>query len=192
MIGCGIFRREIDFLIAQNGWNLATEFLDSSLHVNLKALGHQLTEQLQRHQSRQPIVFYGCCHPLMEQMLEHAATFRTEGQNCVEMLLGTTRFEAELAAGAFFLLEPWARNWNDVVTRTFGHKWDITRAIFHEDRKYVLGIRTPLSGDFSADAEAAATSIDMPLRWMDTGLEHLETVLIAALRHRQQQEQQQQ
>jgi hypothetical protein len=174
LIGCGILRREVDFLIRKNGWNLTTEFLDSSLHIDLKALRDQLTRQLEQHRNERPLVFYGCCHPAMDDMIGQAKAFRIAGQNCVEILLGKARFASELEAGAYFLLEDWAHGWEKAMTGTFGHRWDIARAIFHEDRKYVLAIRTPLSGDFTEKAEAAAASVDLPLRWTDTGLDHLE------------------
>jgi len=117
-------------------------------------------------------------------MLEQAATFRTEGQNCVEMLLGRERFMAELEQGAYFLLEDWVRHWEPVMNQTFGCRWDIARAIFHEDRRYLLAIRTPVSGDFTAEAERAAASIELPLRWMEVDLDHLEQVLQAAVDRR--------
>jgi hypothetical protein len=191
LIGCGILRNEIEFLRRKNGWNLSLDFLEPSLHVNLTALHTRLSAQLHQHRHRRPVVFYGCCHPQMDDLLERAGTCRTEGQNCIEMLLGPERYMSELEAGAFFLLEEWSRNWHDVMTLTFGPHGDVARAIFHEDRKYMLAVRTPVSPDFTAAAEAAARSVELPLRWSDAGLEHLEQVLIRALQ-RQQQEQQQQ
>lgn len=184
LIGCGILAQEIRFLTRKNDWDLKTEFLESSLHINLGRLQHDLTESLERHREERPIVFYGCCHPLMDRFLEQAGTFRTEGQNCVEMLLGPERFMAELQQGAYFLLENWARCWEPVMNQTFGGNWDVARAIFHEDRRYLLAIRTPVSGDFAAAAEHAAASVALPLRWLDVGLEHLERVLEAAIERR--------
>ncbi|NJD07323.1 MAG: DUF1638 domain-containing protein [Methylococcaceae bacterium] len=184
LVGCGILAREVEFLIRKNGWDVRTDFLESSLHINLGQLQQQLTGALERHRDERPIVFYGCCHPLMERFLEQAATFRTEGQNCVEMLLGRQRFMAELEQGAYFLLEDWARHWDSVMHQSFGDHPQVARAIFHEDRRYLLAIRTPVSHDFTEAAEHAAASVDLPLRWMDASLEHLERVLQAAVDRR--------
>jgi hypothetical protein len=53
--------------------------------------------------------------------------------------------------------------------------------IFRSDRKYVVGVRTPCSGDFQAEAERAAGLVGLPLRWMDALLDNLESVIKAAL-----------
>lgn len=116
----------------------------------------------------------------MEEMLEEAKTFRTEGQNCVAMLLGHELFVAEPAKGAFFLLEEWARRWEDVITRSFAARnLRIIKEIFHGDRDCLLCIRTPCSADFTAEAEEVGKMVDMPLRWMDTLIERLESLMQA-------------
>jgi len=186
LVGCGIFRREVEFLIRKNRWTLRTEFLDSSLHIDLRALQQQLTGALDRHREERPIVFYGCCHPLMERFLAKASCLRTEGQNCVEMLLGRERFMAELEHGAFFLLEDWAHRWHQIMGQTFSGNWPVAREIFQQCHRYLLAIRTPLSEDFRSAAEQAAASVELPLRWTDSGLEHLERVLQNAVERRHQ------
>jgi hypothetical protein len=181
-LGCGILKREILMLIEKNGWPLETFFLDSALHCEFDKLALALKSALTAHHHRNVIVFYGCCHPLMEEMLEEAKTFRTEGQNCVDMLLGHELFMAELAKGAFFLLEEWARRWEQVITRSFGTRnLGIIREMFKGDREYLLCIRTPCSADFTTEAEEAGKMVDMPLRWMDATLEHLESVMQEAV-----------
>jgi hypothetical protein len=114
-------------------------------------------------------------------MIGEAGGTRTDGGNCLEMLLGPERYAEELAAGAFFLLEPWARSFEAVVVRTFGGRWEDTQAIFRDHCRHLLAIRTPASGDFRADAERVAARLDMPLRWASVSLDHLEGVLAAGL-----------
>ncbi|MBF0550496.1 MAG: DUF1638 domain-containing protein [Deltaproteobacteria bacterium] len=180
LIGCGILEKEIRRLIEINRWAMDTFFLDSALHVNFAKLEKSLTAALKSHQGKKIIVFYGCCHPLMDRMLEEAHTFRTEGQNCVDMLLGHDRFSDELSKGAFFLLEDWARHW-DHMTKIFKNE-EILKDIFRGDRKYLLGVRTVCSEDFSAEAEKAGKMVGLPVRWMDVSLDHLESVLRAAIK----------
>lgn len=177
LLGCGILRNEIRFLIEKNGWPLETHFLDSALHIDFDKLSLTLTTALDRHAERETIVFYGACHPLMDKMLTAAYTFRTEGQNCVEMLLGPELFTAELEQGAFFLLEEWARRWERIVTATFGTNLKVIREIYQSDRNYLLAIRTPCSADFRDEAEKAGRLVGLPLRWLDVSLDHLEEVL---------------
>jgi hypothetical protein len=184
MVGCGILQKEIQFLIKKNGWPIETFFLDSSLHIDFDRLSRGLKSVLDRHSGRDLFVFYGACHPLMEHILDSCNTTRTQGQNCVEMLLGKECFTHELEQGAFFLLEEWAWRWAEIVRATFGPNPDVIREIYGGDRKFLLCVRTPCSGDFSAEAEAAGKLVGLPLRWMDAPLDHLETILREAVSRR--------
>jgi hypothetical protein len=186
LLGCGILQAEVMWLIEKNGWQIGTDFLDSSLHVNFEKLAHALQTGILRNKGRDVIVFYGCCHPRMEKILETAHTFRTQGQNCVEMLLGPARFMAELTEGAFFLLEDWALRWDEAIGKTFGNNPDVTREIFQLSNKSLLCLRTPCSGDFEAAAIAIGEKVGLPVRWMDVDLLHLEAVLREAVLHQQQ------
>lgn len=181
LLGCGILRNEIEFLIRKNHWPLDTDWLDSSLHVNFEKLAHALQSGILRNRGRDVVVFYGCCHPRMEDILQTAHTFRTEGQNCVEMLLGRDLFMQELSAGSFFLLEDWALRWDEVIGRTFGGRPDVVKEIFSLSSTSLLCLRTPCSGDFEAQARAAGSAAGLPLRWMDVGLDHLEATLQRAV-----------
>jgi hypothetical protein len=181
LLGCGILRNEVEFLIRKNNWPLDTDWLDSSLHINFEKLAHELQTGILRNRGRDVMVFYGCCHPRMEDILETAHTFRTEGQNCVEMLLGRDLFMQELNAGTFFLLEDWALRWDEVIGKTFGSKPEVVKEIFSLSSKSLLCLRTPCSGNFEAAANAAGEKVGLPVRWMDVGLDHLEQVLRRAL-----------
>lgn len=177
LLGCGILQREIRFLIEKNGWPLETHFLDSTLHIDFDKLSLALTASLKLHEEREIIVFYGACHPLMESILHAAGTYRTVGQNCVEMLLGTEQFTKELEQGAFFLLEEWARRWERIVTATMGTNLEVIREMYQGDRGYLLCLSTPCSGNFKEEAEEAGRLVGLPLRWIDVSLDHLESVL---------------
>jgi hypothetical protein len=181
LLGCGILHKEVSFLIEQNHWTLDTEFLDSGLHVNLEALKNALQRSLTHNSERNIIVFYGCCHPHMEQILSEAQTFRTEGQNCVEMLLGREKFMKELSRGAFFLMEDWALRWDQAIGKTFGSRPEVVREIFQLSSQHLLCLRTPCSLDFEHEAEAISLKVGLPLRWMDVNLDRLELVLRNAI-----------
>jgi hypothetical protein len=186
LAGCGILKREVDFLIQKNGWPVETLFLDSSLHIDFDSLAKALTSLLARHRGENTIVLYGTCHPLMERMLAEAHTFRTGGQNCVEMLLGHELFTEELANGAYFLLEDWARRWEYIQTKTFNTKnLDLIRDIFQGDRKSLLCLRTPCSGDFTAESEEVSRMVGLPIRRLDVSLDHLEAILLEAIERKQ-------
>lgn len=185
LIGCGILAREVRALIRKNRWYLQTVLLDSDLHNDYCSLERALESSLSAHQANRTVVFYGCCHPRIDEIVAGAATVRTQGQNCIEMLLGHEVFTAQLQAGAYFLVEAWARNWQRVVTHAFGTtNPDVIRAIFHEDRRYLLALRTPCTGDFTEAAEEAGRIADLPVQWMDVSLDHLEHTLRDAFVHR--------
>lgn len=188
MVGCGILHKEVDYLIKKNGWNVETQFLVSSLHNYFDKLYAQLDSALEQddRKGRQTIVFYGSCHPRMDDILSRHHTLRTQGQNCIVMLLGYERFMEELEKGAYFLLEDWALTWEPMITEAFGKKLTVVREIFHSSHKKMIAIRTPCSTDFTAAAEAAARFVDLPLEWMDADLSHLEAVLADAIARKQQ------
>jgi len=184
LVGCGILQKEVGYLIAKNNWPLTTDFLPASLHIDFKRLACALQAGLARHADEQTIVFYGACHPGMDKMLNDGRTLRTLGQNCVEMLLGAEEFNRELTQGAFFLLDDWVRNWDAVIAKTFGANIAVIRDIFHDQHRYLLCLRTPQSGDFSREAARIGAMLDLPVQWRDVTLEHLESVLQTAIRHK--------
>lgn len=172
--GCGILKKEIDYLARRNGWKLDSLFLDSSLHVDFNRLEKALTGVLEKNADRPIAVFYGACHPLMEKILSGHHAARTEGQNCIDILLGHEAFTSYLADGAFFLLEDWARRFTEITALAMGSNPDGIRTIFQSEHRYLLAIRTPCSGDYKQAADKASEQSGLPLRWLDTGLDILE------------------
>ena len=115
-----------------------------------------------------------------------AQTLRTQGQNCVAMLLGEDEFNRELMNGAFFLLEDWVLRWDKVMLKTFGTNIDIIRDIFHDQHRYLLALRTPCSEDYSADAMRISEMLALPLQWRDVDLNRLECTLQDAIQRKAQ------
>lgn len=183
LVGCGILRKEVEHLARKNGWALEPRFLDSSLHHHLGHLYAELDAAVAggAADGGRPAVVYGACHPRIDHLLRRHGAVRTAGQNCVAMLLGQERFMAELSRGAYFLLEDWAEGWLPMVTRTFGPRQEVVREIFHSCHRLVLGLRTPCSADFSAAAAEVARFLDLPLEWLDVGLDTLQGLLATAL-----------
>jgi len=188
VVGCGILHKEVDWLVKKNGWQVETQFLDSALHSYLGKLSDQLNAALTNDelQGRDTVVFYGCCHPQIDSILEKHHTLRTQGQNCIVMLIGYEKFMQELEKGAYFLLEDWALTWEPMITKCFGDNPAVIREIFHSSHKFITAIRTPCSGDFTRAAEEAAAFVDLPLQWMDADLSHLEAVIAEALLRKKQ------
>lgn len=181
LVSCGILEKEIRFLAEKNGWDLRQTFLPSGLHVDFERLEDSLVKSLAQHKGETGLVFYGACHPRMDQILAQAGSIRTPGQNCVDIYLGHEAFNRELERGAFFLFEDWARHWKRIVGGIMPGDPEIMRSIFGSAHTYLLAIRTPCSGDFEAEAEEVSRMTSLELRWIDVGLEHLESNLAATL-----------
>lgn len=184
LVSCGILRGEIRCLIEKNRWPVDALFLDSSGHVHLERLEKGLTAVLSRSAGEDVAVFYGACHPLIDGILARAGALRTPVENCIEALLGREVYLREVEAGAFFLLDDWARRAREILLATVGGSEAVAREVFQAERKYLLGIRTPCSGDFVTEAEDASRLVGLPLRWTDVTLENLEAVLRETIERR--------
>lgn len=183
VIGCGILKNEVQFLVQQNKWNVDSIFLDSTHHCDFSKLAGGLNDEIKKHKDRDMFILYGACHPIMDQMLNKAGTFRVEGQNCIEMLLGKDLFMEKLLEGCFFLLEDWAVRWEYLLSKTYPRcRPEIMKEIFNMDRKFILALRTPCSGDFSLQAQNAAKQMQVPLKWMDVSLDHFEGLMENAIK----------
>ncbi len=176
LVGCGILKKEIRWLIEKNQWPVEAIFLNSALHVDFDQLGRSLTSVLSAHRERNIIVFYGCCHP-------HGSDTR-EGRNlsdCRPELCGyppgADRVYARAFSGGVFLIEDWAQRWNEIVLKVSGNNPKGLRYIFQCHHAYLLALRTPCSKDFTTQAEQVADSVGLPLRWMDVSLDRLESIL---------------
>lgn len=177
LLGCGVMSKEISWLAKKNQWPLECQFLSPALHIDLHELASSLQAALAQNQQREMILFYGMCHPMLSRMLQPYHITQIAGENCIEMLLGSERYRAELASGAFFLTEEWASTWDTAIAKTFGNNPEVVREIFKHSQSYLLGLRTPCSSDFSSLAQTAGRSVDLPVLWMDSGLEHLEALI---------------
>jgi hypothetical protein len=181
LIACGILHKEIDSLIAKNNWPVTPVYLPSGLHTDFGKLRNSLENILAVHAGENCVVFYGCCHPLMDTILDTAHTCRTAGQNCVDIYLGHEAFCRDLADGAFFLFEDWALHWGAIIGGSLGLPSLVMREIFSSAHTHLLGIRTPCSGDFSTQAEDISRQTSLELKWVNIGLEHLEQTLEAVI-----------
>lgn len=156
--------------------------MPSSLHIDFGELYSSVEALLSRVNRSGACLLYGTCHPEIDTLaLEHGAT-RADAQNCIELLLGKERFQAELARGAFFLLNDWCRRWDELMALAFGTSHSAIREIFHSSHRYFLALRTECSPDFTVAAEEISTSLALPLRWADVDLHHLESELGRLLR----------
>jgi hypothetical protein len=183
MVACGVLRREIEYLAAKNGWRLDdARFLDASLHADLGALETAVTGALGGGTTGEPtLLVYGDCHPHIDRFADRGGAVRLAAENCVEALLGPDRYREEARAGAYFLLEAWADGWDEAMAHNFGGNEEVIREVFQDRGRYLLCLRTPVSGDYAAAAENASRQTGLPIRWLDVGLDRLERLLADGL-----------
>ncbi len=177
LVGCGVLKKEICYLINKNQWPVDTDFLNLELHNDYILLEATLRSTLRKYYGRKTVIYYGECHPNMAKILKDTNTIKIPCDNCIEILLGKELYISELSSGAYFLLDEWMHNWKHEVEKAIGKNPEIVKQIFHEDRSYLLCIRTPCSGDFKAVAEETGTTLGLPVRWVEVNLNNLESVL---------------
>lgn len=119
-ISCGIFRKELEFLVKEKGldWNIL--FLDAALHVNFDRLKARLVEALEelRKPGVEIKVVYGHCHPEMMEILDSYGAKKIRAGNCLEAIVGAEelrRIDAE--AKSFYLSVGWVNNWEEMFAQ---------------------------------------------------------------------------
>ena len=182
IISCGILADEVKFLISKNRWDIDPVFLSSSLHISFSKLEKALCGTLSMKNRSRTAVVYGTCHPDIDKIVNEKGALRTDGQNCVELLLGRQIFTEYLSEGAFFLMEEWVKKWDEVMELAFGCNNGIICEILKAEHKFFLGINTPCSGDFREEAEDLSRRIGLPLKWHTANLLHLEKSILLVLK----------
>lgn len=177
LISCGILKKEINYLISKNQWNVNPTFLHSGLHTNFDKLWNTLSKSIDKHQSQETLVCYGSCHPLMHKLMEKTNSKRTLVQNCVDLILGKAKFNEELEKGAFFLFEDWALNWDKIAPPIIGKNPLHIKELYSSEHNYLLCIETPCSNDFSIYANEISEITGLPVKWLKTDLKQLENNL---------------
>jgi len=93
LICCGVLKKEIERLIADDCLIVEPLYLDVGLHVNPDELKKQLVQAIDRcseDDSRAIIVVYGdLCHPNMKEIVgNYSNVTKVDALNCIDCLLG--------------------------------------------------------------------------------------------------------
>ncbi|MBF0171053.1 MAG: DUF1638 domain-containing protein [Nitrospinae bacterium] len=177
LIACGVLQREIVHLVEKNRWPARIELLPPSLHNDVEELERRLVAALDRHAGAPILLYYGHCHPLMEELADRPGVVRMDRENCVASLLGDDSYFDELGKGTYFLLEEWAKGWREAMAETFGDHPEAIREIFTDAHRRMVALVTPVSGDYATAAHEAARQTGLPLEWRNVDLSRLEEAL---------------
>ena len=116
VIGCSIFRKEIEHL---RGTDFAVTWLPAGLHVSDERLGAALGQALAGEE--EVACFYGACHPDMNLLLAGHGGRRLQARNCVEAFLDPVE-RARLGERVFIMTPGWLREWRSIFIEGLG--WD--------------------------------------------------------------------
>jgi Protein of unknown function (DUF1638) len=106
-IACSVFKAEIESLKARGRVALDFDYLDSMLHMDSGGLRGSMDASVEAAAGGGVLLAYGECHPFMDAYAGDPGIRRTEGVNCVEILLGPERYARMRREGAFFFMPEW-------------------------------------------------------------------------------------
>jgi hypothetical protein len=115
-LACSIFQKEIELLKQQGKINIPFEYIDSELHMKPLQLKEVLKSKIKPH----CVICYGKCEPRLDKNTLFNDIAKTEGLNCVEIILGNKLYRKLRAEGAFFLLPEWTHKWERIFKDLLG------------------------------------------------------------------------
>jgi hypothetical protein len=113
-ISCGIFKKELEYLLREKGLDWKILYLEAALHVNFDRLKTALVEALEENhkEGAELKVLYGHCHPQIMEILERYDAKKIDAGNCLEAMVGAEEVMRLNQEGtAFFLSAGWVNNW---------------------------------------------------------------------------------
>jgi two-component sensor histidine kinase len=120
LVACGVFRREFQLLDPDLSSRFIPHFLDSMLHMKPEALDAALDGIVGKFGELPVVVLFGDCCPHMREICSRPGAVRVEGDNCVEIVLGKTRYRELKRARSFFFLPEWTDRWREIFEVRLG------------------------------------------------------------------------
>lgn len=120
LVGCGIFRREVEHLCP----NLPPEevrWLPPGLHTDLESLGQELAGSAAGH-SGSAFLFGAACHPDLPALAASRGAACLPGKDCVAAFLSDAERRVLEARKALVLTPGWLQHWREIFLE--GLHWD--------------------------------------------------------------------
>jgi hypothetical protein len=145
VIACSIFRPEIERLRSAGTLDAHTAYIDSTLHLDPKALEAVLASAIdaQARFGVRTALVYGDCHAHMVEHTARAGVARPWCLNCCELYLGRDRYRELRREGAFIVLPEWAERWRETLQRTLGPDPVLARQIMRELHTRLVYVTKP-------------------------------------------------
>lgn len=180
MIACGVFAREIGYLLAHtlSDFTVDLDVLDSRLHMNPRALQEKMEEKLRANgasSGSDVALFFGDCHPRMKEICAVQGISRAEGINCGEILLGNDLYRELRSAGAFLLFPEWAGRWREIFVIDLGFSDpEIARSFMKEHHKKFVYLDTGIIPVPLSELEIIKQFFELPVEVRPVSLDNLE------------------
>ena len=113
---CSIFKSEVEEILKRGDFDMKCKYFSSMLHMAPDVLDTKIESALKNHmkENKKIVLLYGDCCPNMTNFQKNINVSRTQGINCIEILLGETEYKKLRKEGTFFLMPEWARRWKEV------------------------------------------------------------------------------
>jgi len=143
-VACSIFKKELEQLKKEKNIDISISYLSSMLHMKPNELEKRLKEKNKKiaNDSNNVVLLYGDCSPFMNKFEEEPNISRTEGVNCIEILLGKKRFRKLRKEGAFFLLPEWTLRWEEIFKYELKLDGEIAREFMQEFHTKIIYLDT--------------------------------------------------
>lgn len=115
-IACSIFKNEIIEILKTIPAAIEVKFLSSMLHMKPREICKKLQQMKSsiNFDAEQVCLIYGDCCPEINNLENENGVVRTEGINCIEIILGSEKYRKLRKEGVFFLMPEWTLRWEEV------------------------------------------------------------------------------
>ena len=172
---CAVFEVEVEALRQGHWSDLVIRYQSSMLHMKPEKLTVHLdkliTEELRL--GNKVLLIYGDCCMGMAALAARPGVARTRGNNCCDLLLGSTEYRRLAHTGAFFLFPEWARRWRHIFSVELGLNQVNATGLMGDMHKKLVYLDTGVFPVPVTELEECANYCGLPWEALQVSLEPL-------------------
>ena len=173
-LACGVFRMEMEALIARGSLDYPVTTLDSMLHMKPAGLERAMERAMAAGPGDRFLLVYGDCHPRMHEMQDRKNTAKVAGINCCDIVLGRDVYRKLQKELAFIFMPEWTMRWREIFTHELGFKKpDVLQAFIQEHRKKLVYVDTGVLPVPDKTIQDIREFFGMPVEVMPVSLDFL-------------------
>ena len=182
-ICCAVFEAEVEALRLSNWPDLSIRYQNSMLHMKPEKLAARLErlvdDELQL--GNKVLLIYGDCCVGMAALTDRPDVIRTRGNNCCDILLGSSEYRRLSHTGAFFLFPEWAKRWRHIFSVELGLNQINAAGLMGDMHKKLLYLNTGVLPVPVTDLQECSDYCGLPLELLHVSLEPLRAAIESAL-----------